>query len=120
MPQTNNGVLVSVPDAQVPDGYTLPTVTRVSGVQWPRSETLTITKSAEATATEVATFTAIVDAVNTAAALIVTETFIQTQDVEMYTVLKNVGTNQTVGTGNKYTTGADTYLCEVEIYVKSV
>ena len=75
----NNGTRVSVPAAQIPTGYTKPTITAVSGDElWINQTSINILKSAVENANEVTAFTALVSAINVAAAALVSVAFTTT------------------------------------------
>ncbi len=120
MAQTNNGTVVAVQETLIPVNYTRPTVTRFNDYKYTRiSEEITITKSTVDTTPETDTLTALVAAVNTAAAALVTADFIQTNTITMFSILKNIESNDVISTGNFYTDDVDTYICTVDIFIKT-
>ena len=120
MALTNNGTKVSIASALLPSGYTKPTITEFTDNNWLSKPgiTLTVDKATVDEATETATFTALVAAVNTAAAVEAAD-YNASNTVTMWTDFKAVTTNAKLG-DVLYTTGTVNYICTVDIYVKVV
>lgn len=118
MALTNNGTQVLIPTAQLPIGYTKPTVTTFTDYEYEGSVTFTVAKSTVENATEATTVTALVAAVNTLLTGKVTADYIGTQTVVCYGQITNITTNQRV-TADMYNDTVNNYLVTVKYFVKS-
>jgi len=120
MALTHNGTRVDVPAAELPAGYTKPSVTTFSDHEMKYlSRSIEIAKGDVENATATTTMTAIIAALNTAIETLLGADFDETaNDVDSYAVLKSLSTNMTK-TGVLFTNGAVNYVCVVDIYVKS-
>jgi hypothetical protein len=117
---THNGTVVSIPQAELPTGYTKPVVTEFEDYEQKyTSRTMTIAKLGVAAATALATFTALMAQLNTDIETLLGADFtIATLDVTSYAVLKSVSTDNKLA-GALYTSDALNYLLVVDIYVKT-
>ena len=120
MALTNNGVQVSINSGQVPALYTLPTVTTFTDGEYEtRSRTYTIAKSAYENANEVTAFTALVAAINTAAAVTANQDYDTTgRAYTIYTDWLTLTHNCTNGNA-LYKSTAISVTCGVKIYIKN-
>ena len=121
MALVNNGVKVSIPDAQLAASYTRPTVTEFTDYEFVMSnKEITIAKSGVENATPATTLTALIAAVSTAIGVFITAEF----DVTLYTVTvwsdcKIIRQNQNADEV-LWTDGTNNYLCTCDIYIKNV
>jgi len=120
MALTHNGTKVSIPAAQLPSGYTKPTVTEFTDYENQYiSREFTIAKSTVENATGSVTFAAIVSALNTAIEALITADFDTAGlTVTSWADLTAISTNDTLA-AIKYTTGTPNYICTVTIKVKT-
>jgi len=119
MALVNNGVKVSISDNQVPSGYTLPTPTEFTDQEYESVKVLTVAKADIDESNEVTSFTALVAAINTQVAALVTADYDTAGlTVTIWTDWTLLSHDFTVGAGY-YTTDAINYTVTVLIYVKT-
>ena len=125
MALTLNGVKNSLPDSQLPSGYTRPTVTTFSDWTWKYVTTLSVAKATVENATASTTMTNIID--NGTVGLdkqvddLIENDFDTTNTVTAWVDWTALTTNQTpeTGTGSSWLdTTAEAYQCTVSIYIK--
>lgn len=118
MALTHNGTVVLIAD--VPSGYTRPTITKFSDYELKyENREISIAKSGVENATASTTFTNIVSAINTAIENLLNADIDTTGlTVTSYANLKIISTNAILGSV-LYTNGAVNYLCTVDIFVKT-
>lgn len=124
MAVVDKGIIVEIPEALVPDGFVPPAYVEVSDYEYKREYQLNVLKSAvENAATEV-TF----DNIITEAAIgilkqifdIITTDFIGTNTVDYHTVWKEISSNSQRSKANDfYTDTPFSYICKVEVYIKT-
>ena len=120
MALTHNGTNVNIPAAELPSGYTKPTVSEFTDYEQKYiSRTLTILKSTVDEVTALATFTALIAQLNTDIETLLTADFnVGALTVTSFANLKSVSTNNSLD-GVLYTSGVLNYLCVVDIFVKT-
>ena len=120
MALTNNGVQVSINSGQVPALYTLPTVTTFTNQEYITVDmTYTIAKSTYENANGVTGFTALVAAINAAAAASINQDFDTTgRDYTIYTDWLTLTHNCTLGNA-LYKDTAISVTAGVKIYIKN-
>lgn len=124
MAVTYNGTINSLPDAQLPTGYTRPTVTQATGTLYVQFVTLTVAKGTVENATESTTMTNIFTnasiGLNKQINDILDNDFISTNTVtahgELYHLSINTSDNS-VGESTWLTDTAESYVCKCKIYV---
>jgi hypothetical protein len=122
---TLNGVKNSLPDADLPSGYTRPTVTTFSDWEYKRRINLTVLKSTVENATASTTMTNIID--NATIGLdkqiddILAADFLGTATVTAYADWVSISNNYcpTTGSGDYLTDTACSYQCTLDLYVKA-
>ncbi len=124
---TNNGAQNSLPLSQIPTGHTRATTTTFSDWQYKRTLSLSILKVTVDEATSTATMTAIFDdatiGIDKQILDIVAATFISSQTVTTYATLTALTTNISgVGSGDDtwLKSTAESYICTVDLFIKSV
>ena len=117
---THNGSVVSVPQAELPTGYTKPVVTEFSDYEQEyTSRTMTVLKSTVENADGATTMTNLIAQLNTdIEALLSADFTIATLTVTSYAVVKSISTNDNLA-GVKYTDGVLNYVLVVDIFVKT-
>lgn len=120
MALTNVGTAVYLDDANIPAGYTRPTITKFSDHEYKyENAVLTIAKSGVENANKITTFTALVAAITSAVSAMVTADYnVSALTVRAYANLKYIEDNLNM-TGVLYTNGAINYICTVDIFVKT-
>jgi hypothetical protein len=120
MALTNAGTAVYLEDANLPSGYTRPTVVKFSDHEYKyENAILTIAKSGVENASKATTFTQLVSAITTAVSAMVTADYnVSGLTVGAYANLKYVDDNFNMA-GVLYTNGAINYICTVDIFVKT-
>ena len=120
MALNNEGVTVSINANKLPSGYSKPSITTFSDYEYKQTEKVfAIAKSGVENASEVTTFEAIVTQLATDVGTAISADYDTTLNtVDVYTDLKSVTTNATVG-DVLYTTGAVNYKCLVDVYIKT-
>lgn len=120
MALTHYGTEVNVPAAQLPSGYTKPTVTDFDDYESQYIERqFTIAKSGVENATATTTMANIISALNTAIEALLNADYDTTGlTVTSYATLKALTTNDNVS-GVRFTNGAVNYVLTVNIYVKT-
>ena len=120
MALTHNGTQVNVPAAQLPSGYTKPTVTDFDDHELVyRAREITIAKSGVENATASTTMTNIVTSLNTAIeALLNADIDTTGLTVTSYAIMNGITTNNNLD-GVRFTNGTDNYICTIDIYVKT-
>jgi len=125
MALTMNGVVNSLPETQLPSGYTRPTVTTFTDYTWIYRATLSVAKATVENATASTTMTNIID--NGTIGLdkqiddLIENDFDTTNTVTAYADWTSLTSNQTPETGggsNWLDTTAEAYSCVVTIYIK--
>lgn len=122
---TNNGVKNSLPTAQIPSGYTRPTVTEFTDYKYVYSVVLDVLKVTVDEPVASTTMTAIIE--NATIGLekqiddILAEDFIGTRTVTAWADWTAFDTNMTAtkGTDPLLTDAATNYQCTVKIYIKT-
>lgn len=121
---TNNGTVNSLPDSQIPTGYTRPTVTTISDYDYVSDLSLTVLKSTVENATKATTMTNII----TDAAIGITKQitdilaadYLATATVTAYADLTGIDHNiSPVSTSDFYNATAVSFTCTVKLYVKA-
>lgn len=123
---TNNGVKNNLPDAQLPAGYTRPTITTFDDHQYERTLTLNVAKATVETASEVVTMENIIEDVTIGLTKqvddILANDYVATETVTAYAVLEklshNYHKNTETGVNNMFKNVAFEYVCTVKLYVK--
>jgi len=116
---TNNGTIVTVPDGQLPSGYTKPTVTTFSDAETTyENRSFTVAKSAVENAVKVTTMTALVAAINAAVDALLANDFVASNTVTAYADLKSYRTDQ-IFPEKLLTDAVVNYICIVDVYVKT-
>lgn len=115
---THNGTVNSLPQSQIPSGYTRPTVTTFTDVQYERTMSIEVDKTTVDEADADTTMTAIfnngtIGIVKQVADELALD-FLGTATVTAYSELIALSTNKT----DYLTNTASKYLCTVKIYVK--
>lgn len=126
MALTHNGVVNSLPEGQLPSGYTRPTVTTFTDWEYKRVAVFSIAKTAVENATPSTTMTNLInDATNGIDKLVEDELNndydVATATVTAYSDWTGLTTNQTPETGSGSSwldTTAEAYQCTVSIYIK--
>ena len=120
MALTNAGTAVYLDAAQMPEGYSVPTVTKFTDHEYKYEDAVvTVAKSGVQNANKVTTFTALIAAITTAVSAMVTADFnVSGLTVNCYANVKYIYTNHDLA-GVLYTSGAINYLCQVDIFVKT-
>lgn len=120
MALTHNGTTVSIPAAELPSGYTKPSVTEFTDhEQLYASRAFTIAKSTVQNATDTTTMSNLITQLNTDIETLINADFDTTGlTVTSYAVLRSLSTNNTL-TGVKFTNGALNYVLTVDVYVKT-
>lgn len=119
------GVVNSLPSAELPSGYTRPTVTTFEDWEYKRTLTLTVLKATVENATASTTMTNIIG--NATIGLdkqiedILAADFLASATVTAYADLRSLTNNYVsqVGTGDHLTDTAASYSCGVILYVKA-
>lgn len=127
MPITNLGSINSLPDAQLPTGYTKPVVATFADFEYVRTLTLSVLKATVETASPATTLAAILNnatvGINKQITDIITADFLATPTVTSYAELLSLTTNFEVGNGTNtvyLTNAADAYIATVRLYVKAI
>ncbi len=118
MALTNNGTKVSIHPSGLPSGYSVPSVTTFADHESKRSVVISIVKSTVENADPATTLTALVVAVNAAAAVLITDDLDVTRTVTMFADLKVVRTNL-VFSADLYKNVVPSYICTVDIFYKA-
>ena len=122
-----NGVANMLADAQLPTGYTRPSITTFNDWEWKRELTLNVLKATVENASESTTMTAILT--NATIGLtkqitdIVASDYLTAPAVTWYATLVDLNTNIPVGDPNNTTylkNTAVSYVCKCVIYLKAV
>jgi len=120
----NNGVKNDLADNQIPNGYTRPTITEFENPDYVRAVTINVLKDTVDDANPVTTMEQIINdatiGLNFQAEGIVTNDFVNTNNVEMYTVWSQLTNNivDLTGKGNFLTDNPVNYVCTIVIYIK--
>lgn len=117
---THNGVKVSIPSAQVPSGYSLPSVTEFTDYEYVvHNREFTIAKSGVENATAATTLTNLITQLDTDIETFLTADYhIDTLTVTAWSEVKVIRSNNAVDE-IFWTTGTNSYICVVDIYVKT-
>jgi len=117
---THNGSVISVPQAELPTGYTKPVVTEFSDYEQEyTSRTMTVLKSTVEDAVAVTTMEQLVAQLNTDIEALLTADFnIGVLTVTSFANLKSISTNNNLA-GVLYTDGVLNYVLVVDIFVKT-
>ncbi len=118
----NNGTRVSMTD--VPSGFTRASITEFSDWEYSKEMTISVAKATVENATRSTTLTNIIDnaTVGTEKQIedLITADFIGSNTVTFFMVLKKVSTNiLPSSTGDFYTNTAVSYVCTVDVYIKT-
>lgn len=122
---TNNGCKVSIPDRQIPSGYTKPTVTTFSDVQYERTLSLSVDKTTVHNATAATTLDNILDngtiGINKQIDDILAADYLGTATVVAYADLIALENNyKNTDAGDAWlTNAAAVYTATVKLYVKA-
>lgn len=117
----NNGVKNSLPDGNLPSGYTKPAVTEFEDYEYTNDLKLTVLKSAVENANGAVTMAAIVaDLVSQIDAILAAD-YISTQTVDAWSDLISMNNNYKSlrGDADWLTTTAASYNCTINFYVKT-
>lgn len=124
---SNLGAINNLPAAQLPSGYTKPTVATFTDYEYSRTVTLYVLKATVEAATASATMTAIFNnatiGINKQIADIIAADFLTTPTVTSFGELIALTTTAEVGnfSDSTYLTNtAVSYKCTVKIYVKAI
>lgn len=124
---TNNNTKNSLPAAQLPAGYTAPTITEFTDWQYKRELNLTILKATVDEATTAATMDGIFDngtiGLDKQVEDIIAATYISTQTVTTWAELVKLQTNNSdvsSGEGTWLKDTAESYTAKVILYIKSL
>ncbi len=121
----NNGTKNNLPTNQIPVGYTKPTITPVTGVEYPRELELDVLKATVENVDPVVTMANILNdaaiGINKQIDDILAGDFIATNTVDAYAILYAMETNfgNLDSTGDYLTTAAPKYVCKVRLYIKT-
>ncbi len=119
MALVNNGLKVSITSNQLPSGYTKPSVTEFTDQEYERDYVATIAKSAVEDANEVTAFTALVAAINTAIAALITADYDTSGlTVTIWSEFTILATNFTLG-NSLYKNTAVNYIATCKVYIKT-
>ena len=120
MALTHNGVKVSIPNAQLPSGYTKPSVTEFTDYELTyKNREFTIAKSSVENATASTTLTNLITQLDTdIETLLAADIDTVGLTVTAWSEVKRIRLNHNVDEV-LFTNGTDNYLCTVDIYVKT-
>ena len=114
----NRGTQVLLPTAQLPTGYTVPTVTTFSDHEYQEMWSLTVVASTVENADPPITLAAIVTALNTAAGVKAQLEWVPT-NLTIFSQLTSLTSNKVVGHEDFLTNAVTTYLAQVRVYAKN-
>jgi hypothetical protein len=120
----DKGIKIELPEALVPDGFVAPAYVEVSDFEYKREYQLNVLKSTIQNADKDVTFGNIINDATIGILKqindIIVADFIGTNTVEYYTVWKVINSNSQRSKGNDfYTSTAFSYICEVEVFIKT-
>lgn len=117
---THNGAKVTIPDGQLPDGYTRPTVTQFADFELKYSDiSFSVAKSGVQNATAATTLSNLITALNAAIVSYLTaDLHIDTLTVTAWSDCKQIRLNNLISEVF-WTNGTVNYVCVVDIYVKT-
>ena len=126
MALTLNGVKNSLPDNQLPSGYTRPSVTTFADWEWVQTATFTVLKSTVENATESTTMTNIINdatiGLDKQVDDLIENDFDTTNTVTAWADWQSLSTNYTPETNSTASNWLDdtavSYSCTVKIYLK--
>lgn len=122
---TNNGTKNSLGVSQIPTGYTKPTVTEFSDVEYPRTVVLNVLKATVENASPATTMANIIAnatvGINKQVTDLLAADFLATATVTAYAELIGLSTNFATVSGDAdfLKNIAASYVCTVKIYVKT-
>ena len=122
---TNNGCVNSLPAAQLPTGYTIPTVTTFTDYKYVYTIVMDVLKVTVDESDPAVTMLAIIENVTIGIEKqvddILAEDFLATRTVTAYSDWTNFQTNMTpiLGTDELLTDAVTNYECTVKIYIKT-
>ena len=117
----NNGVKNSLPDGNLPSGYSKPTVTEFTDHEYKNDLKLTVLKSAVENASGAITMAAIVSNLVAQVDAILAADYIATQTVDAWADLISISNNYKSlrGDADWLTTTVVSYDCTIKFYVKT-
>ena len=117
----NNGVKNSLPDGNLPSGYSKPAVTEFTDFEWKSDLKLTVLKSAVENASGAITMAAIVSNLVAQVDAILAADYIATQTVDAWADLISISNNYKSlrGDADWLTTTVVSYDCTIKFYVKT-
>ena len=120
----NNGTVNSLPESQIPEGYTRPTVTLVTDFDYESTLTLTVLKATVENATDATTMTNIIDdaviGITKQIDDILAADFLGTATVTAHAELTEISNNIIpVKTSDFYNDTAVSFTCTVKLFVKA-
>ena len=117
----NNGVKNSLPDGNLPSGYSKPAVTEFTDFEWKNDLKLTVLKSAVENASGAITMAAIVSNLVAQVDAILAADYIATQTVDAWADLISISNNYKSlrGDADWLTTTVVSYDCTIKFYVKT-
>ena len=117
----NNGVKNSLPDGNLPSGYSKPAVTEFTDFEWKSDLKLTVLKSAVENASGAITMAAIMSNLVAQVDAILAADYIATQTVDAWADLISISNNYKSlrGDADWLTTTVVSYDCTIKFYVKT-
>jgi choline kinase len=124
MPITDQGIKIELPENLVPENFAPPAYTEISDFEYKREYTLTVLKSTVQNAAKETTFSNIINDVAIGILKqindLVVADFIGTNQVDYYSIFKDIQSNVVRSLNSQfYTDTAFSFVCKVEVYIKT-
>jgi hypothetical protein len=124
MAVVDKGIKIDLPEALVPDGFSAPSYIEVSDYEYKREYQLNVLKSTVEDADKAVTFDDIID--NATIGIlkqindIIVADFVGTNTVDYHTEWKRISSNLQRSKANDfYAATAFSYICNVEVFIKT-
>lgn len=116
----DNGIVVKVPAAELPTGYTKPTVVTFTDFEYSQiNKIFTISKASVQNATAITTIANLLTALQVLIDAAITSDYnTSALTVTIYSELISIDNNHNLA-GVEYTNGAINYVCAVNTYIKT-
>ncbi len=124
MAVVDKGIKIELPDALVPDAFVAAAYEEVANPEYKRTYQLSVLKATVENATEATTFSNIINeaAIGILKQILdlITADFIGTNTVDYYSVFKQITSNiQRSKANDFYTDTAVSYICTIDVYIKT-